>query len=55
MNAIAMVIGLISIAFGAYGAFTEMEFKNYGASLFIGLVLFGTGYINNKEWQKKSD
>jgi uncharacterized membrane protein HdeD (DUF308 family) len=42
---ISMIIGVVGIAFGLYGAFTQAEFQNYFMSLFLGATLFGTGYI----------
>ena len=48
-----MVIGIVSIAFGLYGIFKGKTFEDYFFSLFIGITLFGIGYINAKEWKNK--
>jgi len=43
----AMIIGLISIAFGIYAGINGNSFVNYFIKLFIGFSLFGVGYISN--------
>ncbi|KYG71532.1 hypothetical protein [Roseivirga echinicomitans] len=53
-NLIAMIIGLVGVVFGVYSLATEGAFEDYSLSLFAGVVLFGTAYINNLEWKKKN-
>lgn len=43
----AMIIGLISIAFGIYAGINGNPFMNYFIKLFIGFSLLGVGGISN--------
>ncbi|MEP0987646.1 hypothetical protein [Ekhidna sp.] len=52
-NLIAMVIGAIGIAVGLYELITGSPFREYFFSLFIGISLLGTAYINNSAWTKE--
>ena len=45
VSLIAMVIGLIGTGFGLYAIFTNGNFDDYFMPLFLGVTLFGTGYI----------
>jgi len=54
INSIAIVIGLLSIFFGAYNFALGGEWEDLYFSLFVGASLAGTGYINQKELKKKS-
>lgn len=54
VNAIVMVIGVIGLLFGLYGIFKEGASQNSLFLIFIGVVTFGTAYINNQELNKKS-
>ena len=47
IHSLAMIIGLISIAFGIYAGINGSSFGNYAIKLLIGFSLFGVGYINN--------
>lgn len=52
-NIAAMAIGILAIGFGLYGAFTGSTFQEYFFTLFIGICLFGTAYINNSALNSK--
>jgi len=54
-NLIAMIIGLIAILAGIIAAISSDSFEDYYFSLFIGIALFGTAYLNHREWKKKND
>ena len=47
IHVLAMIIGLISIAFGIYAGVSGNPFMDYFIKLFIGFSLFGVGYISN--------
>ena len=47
-NQIVMIIGAISIAAGIYFAVTGQAFNDYFMPLFLGITLFGTAYLNQK-------
>lgn len=48
VNIIAIVIGLLGIGAGIYGAISEQEFSQYFITLVIGVSLAGVGFINWK-------
>lgn len=48
-----MIIGLVGIAFGLYGAIKGDAFQDYFFSLFIGASLFGVAFLNHSAWKKK--
>ena len=49
-----MGIGFLSIISGLYLVFTGAEFAQYFFGIFIGIVLIGVTYINNKQKLKDS-
>ncbi|MEO9485111.1 MAG: hypothetical protein ABJG47_16745 [Ekhidna sp.] len=52
---VIMVIGIISILFSAYSAFTGRPFDDYFFGLLIGAILLGTAYNNDKKWKQHED
>ena len=51
-NILSMIIGLVSIILGIYQLISRAEFNVYFSTLFIGIILFGSAYINYKGWDK---
>lgn len=52
-NIVAMIIGLLGIAFGIYSLIVGKPFSEYYLSIFIGVTLFGLAYFNNKALKEK--
>jgi len=50
-----MVIAVLSIAFGIYGAVTGKSFQDYLFSIIIGLSLFIVAYMNLNEMKKNKE
>lgn len=47
-NKVAIIIGLIGIAFGIVSAISSSPFEEYGMTIFLGISLAGVGWINSK-------
>ena len=43
-----IVIGILSLALGAYRAWNSSEFMDYFPGLFIGVTLIGTALLNKE-------
>ncbi len=52
-NIVAMIMGLLSIAFGIYTLMQGKPFGEYFFSIFIGITLFGVAWYNNKALKNK--
>lgn len=49
LNLLVMIIGIATVGVGLYQLIIGDEFRHYFLSLFLGITLLGTGYMNHKE------
>jgi hypothetical protein len=52
-NIVAMMIGLLGIAFGIYSIIQGKSFGENFFSIFVGITLFGVAWYNNKALKGK--
>lgn len=54
-NVVAMIIGLVGVAFGIYSLAQGQTLKESGYTLFIGITLFGAAFLNYKQLKKQDN